>query len=433
MKNFINKTLILLAVTLVFGACTKDENFTIADPSAAVEVIASKTDLILSKDFIGQDALTISWSEPDYNFASETPTYEVYFSLAEMEASLVTTTPEFTKTYAVEEFNAALLEAGFEPTVESELIITVVSKIGALKTTSEGFIVNVTPYADKLDLSTAWGIVGSAAPNGWDGPDAPFYKTSEASIYVAYVTLATGEFKIRKDNDWAVNYGDDGVDGNLDAGGANIAVEAGTYKVTFDQSKLTYTVEDYTWGLVGHATENGWDGPDMPLTYDSTTDTWKAAVTLLDGEFKVRLNNAWDFNFGDTGVDGTLDAGGDNIAVEAGYYLITVNFNDNTYTIENTDFWGIVGSAAPNGWDGPNVKLIPDFAQPGRYYLNGVEFIDGEIKFRLNDDWGLNYGDDGADGTLEEGAANIAVTPGTYNVVLDLTDESAPTYSLDKL
>jgi len=433
MKNFINKTLILLAVTLVFGACTKDENFTIADPSAVVEVVASKTSIELSKDLIGQDAITVSWSEPDYNFASEAPTYEVHFALADMEASLVATTTEFTKTFEVEEFNKALLAAGFEPTIENELIITVTSKIGALKTTSEGFIVNVTPYADKLDLSTAWGIVGSAAPNGWDGPDAPFYKTSDASIYVAYVTLATGEFKIRKDNDWTVNYGDDGVDGSLDAGGANIPVEAGTYKVSFNQSELTYTVESYTWGLVGHATENGWDGPDMPLTYDATTDTWKAAVTLLDGEFKVRLNNAWDFNFGDTGVDGTLDAGGDNIAVEAGYYLITVNFNDNTYTLESTDFWGIVGSAAPNGWDGPNVKLIQDISKPGIFYYNGIEFIDGEIKFRSNDSWDVNYGDDGADGTLESGSANIAVTAGTYNVVLDLTDESAPTYTLVKL
>lgn len=433
MKNFINKTLILLAVTLVFGACTKDENFTIADPSAAVEVVASKTDLILFKDFRGQDALTISWSEPDYNFASEAPSYQVYFSLPEMEASLVTTTTVFTKTYEVDEFNAALLTAGFEPKVESELIITVVSTIGALKTTSEGFIVNVTPYADKLDLSTAWGIVGSAAPNGWDGPDAPFYKTSDASIYVAYVTLTTGKFKIRKDNDWAVNYGDDGVDGSLDAGGADIPVEAGTYKVTFNQSELTYTVEAYSWGLAG--TINEWGKyPDVALTYDATTDMWKVAFEVAeDGEIKIRFNQDWPGNFGDSGADGTLDTDGANIAIEAGYYLITVNFNDNTYTLESTDFWGIVGSAAPNGWDGPNVKLIPDFTQPGIFYLNGVEFIDGEIKFRLNDEWDLNYGDDGADGTLEEGAADIAVTAGTYNVILDLTDESAPTYTLVKL
>ncbi len=445
MKNFIHKTLILLAVTLVFGACTKDDNFTIADPSAKIEVIASKTSIELSKDFIGQDALTISWTEADYNFASENPTYEVYFAMNETTRLLTTTTGEFTKTFEVEEFNKALLAVGFEPNTESELIITVVSKIGALKTTSKGILVNVTPYADKLDLSTAWGIVGSATPNKWNGPDVPFYKTSEATIYVAYATLATGEFKIRKDNNWLVAYGDVDNNGVLDQeDDNNISIEAGTYKITFNSTELTYKIEEYTWGIVGSG-YNDWGnaGPDAKLIYDSSTDTWKALVTLLDGEIKFRLNNSWSTtNYGDqkSDLDGVLDQETDNnIISTAGVYLVTVDFNSLEYSIEATDIWGIVGSGY-NDWgnDGPDAKFNIDFSKGANiWYIKNVTLLDGEIKFRLNDSWDTtNYGDQKSDldGILDqEQDNNIEVTAGNYDIILDFSDTEAPTYKITKL
>ena len=54
-----------------------------------------------------------------------------------------------------------------------------------------------------------------------------------------------------------------------------------------------------------------------------------------------------------------------------------------------------------------------------------------EIKFRANDAWGLNYGDNGADASLEEGGSNIAVpSTGDYLVELDLSNPRAYTYTL---
>jgi hypothetical protein len=56
-----------------------------------------------------------------------------------------------------------------------------------------------------------------------------------------------------------------------------------------------------------------------------------------------------------------------------------------------------------------------------------------EIKFRANDAWTLNYGDDGANGVLDEGGANIAIAEsGTYLVTLDLSKSRAYTYSIVK-
>ena len=55
-----------------------------------------------------------------------------------------------------------------------------------------------TAYLDKLDLSSPWGVVGSAY-NDWGAfADAPFYKTGLANVFVSYVTLKDGEYKIRK-------------------------------------------------------------------------------------------------------------------------------------------------------------------------------------------------------------------------------------------
>ncbi len=47
-------------------------------------------------------------------------------------------------------------------------------------------------------------------------------------------------------------------------------------------------------------------------------------------------------------------------------------------------------------------------------------FVVGEFKFRANDAWDLNYGDKGADGTLEAGGDNIKLTAaGNYTIRFD--------------
>ena len=284
--------------------------------------------------------------------------------------------------------------------------------------------ISVTPYSSLLDLSTSLGVVGSATPGGWGNeniPDLPFYATATTNVYVAYVTLRNGEIKFRNNNDWSENWGDDGADGTLDSYGANIAVSAGTYKIEVNFSSMTYTMEEYSWGIVGSATTNGWGGPDMMFHYNSFQDDWRTVVTLGDGEVKFRFNNDWAINYGDDGADGTMEANGANIAVSAGHYLVTMNLNTQSYTMEVMDVWGLVGSATANGWDGPNDKFMPDFGiNEGYYYLTGAVLADGEIKVRQNDAWGVNYGDDGNDGTLELNGANIPVSAGTYNITLNL-------------
>jgi len=340
MKIFINKIFILLAISVFLGSC-EDPDLTVLNPNATTVATLSASDIVLEKSNLGQDALTVTWTKPDFGYPAAA-SYQLLVDLAGGDfssASVTSTGQELSYTFETEELNKILVGLGVEPGTATALQVKVKSILSSSTAISSDVnALMATTYADALDLSSPWGIVGSAS-NDWGAtPDAPFYKVQGSpNVYVAYVTLLDGEWKIRKDNDWGVNYGDDGADGTLDADGANMIVTAGTYKVVFDEAALTYTIEAYTWGLVGDATTNGWDGPDMPLSYDSFTDTWRAQVKLNDGEFKVRLNNDWGTNYGDTGLDGNLNDGGDNIPVTFGYYEIIVNLNDLTYTLEKTE------------------------------------------------------------------------------------------------
>tara|TARA_B110000967_G_scaffold104686_1_gene107390 strand:+ start:5781 stop:7574 length:1794 start_codon:yes stop_codon:yes gene_type:complete len=112
------------------------------------------------------------------------------------------------------------------------------------------------------------------------------------------------------------------------------------------------------WGLVGNATQNGWDGPDMEM-YQTATNQYAIYADLNDGEMKFRFNEDWGQNYGDNNSDGTLDPGGDNILISAGTYYIELDLDNSLYTINayTADKRGMFHS------DGQNLEIetIPPF------------------------------------------------------------------------
>jgi starch-binding outer membrane protein SusE/F len=271
---------------------------------------------------------------------------------------------------------------------------------------------------------------------------------------VAYITVIDGQIKFRRGNDWAVNLGSSGTiepdpaqTGSLASGGKNIGVKKGTYKVTVDTLLNKYKIEPLTWGIVGSATANGWNGPDQMMTYDVVADTWKTIITVIDGDIKFRLNNDWGTNYGaSTGADGDpilaagpLAAGGKNLGVKKGTYLVTLDLNTLKYTFVAFKKWGLVGDATAGGWNGPDQAMTYDFNSK-KWVLNGVVLTAASVKFRENNDWANNLGaSTGADGdpilaggTLAPGGKNLGVTAGTWNFELDLNDAANPKYKAKK-
>lgn len=90
--------------------------------------------------------------------------------------------------------------------------------------------------------------------------------------------------------------------------------------------------------------------------------------------------------------------------------------------------WGVLGSATSANWDGPDIALARVPGKPGKWSLRNLELKDGELVFRVNNDWDFNYGDSG-DGVLDRNGPNIAVQAGVYDVLLDTS--SSPTLSYE--
>ncbi|MDP1621703.1 MAG: SusE domain-containing protein [Bacteroidales bacterium] len=168
----------------------------------------------------------------------------------------------------------------------------------------------------------------------------------------------------------------------------------------------------------------GWHPEDSTTTIASVKSNGKyeGYINFPDPntEFKFTQGPSWDNNWGDTGANGTLEPGGDNIvAAEAGYYKLNVDLVGLTYTKLKTT-WGVIGSATPGGWDN-DTPMTYDAAN--KVWTVTLELTAADIKFRANGAWDLNYGDDGANGSLEAGGANIAVpSAGNYTVTLNLSN-----------
>lgn len=442
MKNIFKNIAVFVGALMLMTSCEKDQIQAVLNSSAAPAVSLSAPNVVLTKDKENNEVLTISWLKPDFGYDAG-PAYTILldkkggdFSKAYSYAS----GSQLSKSFKGAELNAILLNLGLAPGTASNLDVKVQAKLSEKVILSSPIAgLNATAYLDKLDLSTPWGVVGSAF-NDWGAtPDAPFYKTGLAGVYVSYVTLKDGEFKIRKNNDWGINYGDTGADGKLEAGGDNIVSKAGTYKITFNETALTVKIEKYSWGIVGSAFNDWGATPDAPLTYDPYSDQWRGVVALKDGEFKVRQNSEWSVNYGDDGANGTLDANGANLVATKGNYLITVSFTENKISVQKiTNLWGVVGSGYNNWGATPDFIFVPDYGNftkdfdtKGIWVAQNIKLLTGEIKFRANSDWGLNYGDDGADGTLEVNGANILVTAGTYDITLDFS-KAKPAYTIKK-
>ncbi|RMD69038.1 MAG: SusF/SusE family outer membrane protein [Bacteroidetes bacterium] len=135
-------------------------------------------------------------------------------------------------------------------------------------------------------------------------------------------------------------------------------------------------------------------------------------------EFKYTKGPSWTTNWGDNGADGTLEPDGANIvAGPAGQYKLNVDLNTLTHSFVRTD-WGLIGSATPNGWDS---DMDMTFDPATNVWSITTDLSSGEIKFRANDDWAINLGDNDADTYLEYDGANIVIEEaGNYTIELML-------------
>ena len=332
MKNTIK--ILIAFISLLSLSCTDEsQNIGPVSPDTSFKLLAPTSDfgLVLDGTKLGNLATTFVWNDPA-NPTGTTVTYTVEAAAAGTSfaapVTIGTTTDHFLDV-TVGTLDTTAKACGLAPLVEGQLDVHVKTSTGV----TNFYTIRVTPYQPK------WSIIGDATAGGWSADTNMIFNTS-TSTYSITVPLSVGSFKFRLDGSWTTNYGDDGNNLSLDAGGANIPIAtAGTYTIVANFATHTYTITPVTniWSIIGDAPAApsvAWQTDNL-MDYNPITNKYSAVIHLLAGKtFKFRLNHDWGTNYGDNGNNLTLDNGGDNIPViTEGTYYIVADFAGLTYTI----------------------------------------------------------------------------------------------------
>lgn len=279
------------------------------------------------------------------------------------------------------------------------------------------------------------GIIGDATAGGWD-TDTDMHRPDAANPtgWVATLYLEGGKsVKFRASDAWDTNWGSaDFPTGTGALNGPNMTVSSsGYYNVEFDAgsgaynfTQLSPAVHNFV-SLIGAQT--GWGSDIADLTKDPTNDyVWTGTVMLDAGELKFRADHEWGTNWGTsfgtaaTSLSGYSEQNGGNMEiVAAGEYFVYINIATGDYLFGKTDRGvpyldlGIIGDSTPGGWS-DDTDLISNPSNPYKWSAT-VTLVDGEAKFRADNDWGVNWGEATfPTGVGTSGGPNIPVAAGTY-------------------
>ena len=309
-----------------------------------------------------------------------------------------------------------------------------VSIINKGETTGK-FTPTATPQLDEK----GYYMLGQVNGNEWDAKSPVWMTKISDGVYQLKVTTTADKnwFKFYAgsnfvSNDWdSINKGALGCkeNGSEDTFGyilydgdswgklqTPVIPGAGTWIVTLDMNNLTYTVGKPVLYMAGEA--NGWATNDYLAGEDGVHFT--GYMYLNQNGFKFCTQPEWKgTNYG-ANFDTAGDAANITMTEPAGYYKVEVDLESKSYVLTPITTIGIIGSASPNGWDSDvDMTYVPYNAETkelGYWEAKDITLASGEIKFRANDDWAINWGGDV--NALTQGGDNISVDAGTYDIKL---------------
>ena len=323
--------------------------------------------------------------------------------------------------------------------VETEVSINLASgdavSISTKGETTGKFTPTATPQLDEK----GYYMLGQVNGNEWDAKSPVWMNKISDGVYQLKVTTTADKnwFKFYAgskfvSNDWtsidagALGCKENGSEDdfgyilyNGDSWGklqTPVIPGAGTWIVTLDMNNLTYTVGKPVLYMAGDA--NGWATNDYLAGEDGVHFT--GFMYLNQNGFKFCTQPEWKgTNYG-ANFDTAKDAANITMIEEASYYKVDVDLESKSYILTPITTIGIIGSASPNGWDSDvDMTYVPYNAETkelGYWEAKNITLASGEIKFRANDDWAINWGGDV--NALIQGGDNISVDAGTYDIKL---------------
>jgi hypothetical protein len=462
MKNFLRVFSVMISAVIVFAACEKKESLPYYK-SGVVPVLTSDVSSFAPTPADSDNvAVTFSWTSPDYATDSSTVKYIIQVDSSGKgfsNAQSKTVTGTLSAPFIAKDFNQMLLSLGFNFGVTYSVDVRVISSYANNndQQTSNTLTIQATPYVVPAKVlpppnGTLY-LVGSASAGGWGNPvplpAQQFTKIDSLTYQGTFYLKGGNEYLMLPVNgDWSHKYSvADKTVPNLSAGGDfgydlkdNFPGPAasGMYTIWVDFQHGVFTVTPVTVfsQLYVPGDYQGWAPGTAPaLASPKNDNTYEGYVNVPSGgtyEFKITSEPDWNgTNYGDGG-NGTLSTSGGNLKFPgAGYYKINVDLTANTYAITPASVWGVIGSFAGSGW-GSDVDMTYN-AGDNDWTATVTLAAGDEFKFRANHDWGLNYGDKNADGSLEVNGDNIKGWPaGTYSVTLYLSSAGFYTYKLVK-
>ncbi|HEY1023638.1 MAG TPA: SusE domain-containing protein [Sphingobacteriaceae bacterium] len=178
----------------------------------------------------------------------------------------------------------------------------------------------------------------------------------------------------------------------------------------------------------------GWSPATAPkLASKNDNGQYEGYIFFNDPTPEFKLVKGPDWSAGDFGMvnTSTLSNGGDNLKLTNGSGVYRLKANTTAMTWESLKVnWGLIGDATPGGWDSDSDLTFNDAT--GTWTIT-TNLNAGEIKFRANDAWDLNFGDSNNDFVPDEGGNNIKITTaGNYTITLDLSVAGNYFYQIKK-
>ena len=326
--------------------------------------------------------------------------------------------------------------------VESKVSVNLASgdavAINSVGETTGKFTPTATPQLDEK----GYYMLGQINGNEWDAKSPVWMNKISDGVYQLKVTTTADKnwFKFYAgsnfvSNDWdSINKGALGCKENGCEDGSGyiyyngdswgelqtmVIPGAGTWIVTLDMNNLTYSFAKPVLYMAGDA--NGWSHIDYLSGEDGVNYT--GFMYLNQNGFKFCSQQNWDgTNYGGA----FFGQESDNIIMDEteGYYRVDVDLSTKKYTLTPITTIGIIGSAAPSGWDSDeDLTYVPynkDTKEGGYWEVKNIKLKAGECKFRANDAWDMQWGYDGEKFVFSNNAPQKQFVPeeGTYDIKL---------------
>ena len=310
--------------------------------------------------------------------------------------------------------------------------------INSVGETTGKFTPTATPQLDEK----GYYMLGQINGNEWDAKSPVWMNKISDGVYQLKVTTTADKnwFKFYAgsnfvSNDWdSINKGALGCKENGCEDGSGyiyyngdswgelqtmVIPGAGTWIVTLDMNNLTYSFAKPVLYMAGDA--NGWSHIDYLSGEDGVNYT--GFMYLNQNGFKFCSQQNWDgTNYGGA----FFGQESDNIIMDEteGYYKVDVDLSTKKYTLTPITTIGIIGSAAPSGWDSDeDLTYVPynkDTKEGGYWEVKNIKLKAGECKFRANDAWDMQWGYDGEKFVFSNNAPQKQFVPeeGTYDIKL---------------